>query len=174
MDQSQYNHQISDAIINVNYDQVISLITLYPDNAKIYLMAFVSDIIAYRDKSVYKEKGAIIIDMCKFLYERITDEHFNQINYILLKWAVDTCNLDIVKYVISLHKKFNTPFSIVELLNNESDEFFDLTDEILHYLVRKNKEYGIMKISKYYSYWDNMPFKRLANMGVEPIDIILI
>ena len=174
MDQCHYMHKLSDAIINIEYDQVIYLITLYPNYAKIYLMAFVSDIIAYRDKSVYKEKGAIIIDMCKFLYERITDEHFNQINYILLKWAVDTCNLDIVKYVISLHKKFNTPFSIVELLNNESDEFFDLTDEILHYLVRKNKEYGIMKISKYYSYGDNMPFKRLANMGVEQIDIILI
>ena len=174
MDQCHYMHKLSDAIINVNYDQVIYLITLYPNYAKIYLMAFVSDIIAYRDKSVYKEKGAIIIDMCKFLYERITDEHFNQINYILLKWAVDTCNIEIVKYVVSLHKKFNTPFSIVELLNNEDDDFFDLTDEILHYLVRNNKEYGIMKISKYYSYWDNMPFKRLANMGVEPIDIILI
>ena len=174
MDQCHYMHQISDAVINIKYDQVIHLITLYPNYARIYLMAFVSDIIVYRDKSVYTKKWAVIIDMCKFLYERITAEHFNQINYILLKWAVDTCNLEIVKYVISLHKKFNTQFSIVELLNDESDEFFNLTDEILHYLVRKNKEYGIMKISKYYSYWDNMPIKRLANMGVEPIEIILI
>ena len=174
MDQSHYMHQISDAVINIKYEQVIHLITSYPNYAKIYLMAFVNDIICYRDKSVYKEKGPIIIDMCKFLYERITDEHFNQINYILLKWAVDTCNLEIVKYVVSLHKKFNTQFSIVELLNDENDEIFNLTDEILHYLVRKSKEYGVMEISKYYSYWDDMPFKRLANMGVEPIDIILI
>ena len=174
MDQCHYMHQISDAVINIKYDQVIHLITLYPNYARIYLMAFVSDIIVYRDKSVYTKKWAVIIDMCKFLYERITAEHFNQINYILLKWAVDTCNLEIVKYVVSLHKKFNTQFSIVELLNDESDEFFNLTNEILYYLVRKNKEYGIMKISKYYGYLDNMPFKRLANMGVEAIDIILI
>ena len=55
MDQCHYDHQISDAIINVNYDQVIRLITLYPNNAKIYLRDFVSDITAYRDKVIYKE-----------------------------------------------------------------------------------------------------------------------
>lgn len=174
MEQSQYDKHLSDAVINVNYDQVIRLITLYPDNAKIYLRAFVSDITAYRDKDIYIKKGPIIIDMCKFLYENITIEHFNNINYILLKWAVDTTNLEIVKFVISLHQKFNTPLSIVELLNDGSDEFFDLTDEILHYLVKKHKEYGVMKISEYYNYCDNIPIKRLANMGNEAIDSILI
>jgi hypothetical protein len=54
-------HQISDAVINIKYDQVIHLITLYPNYARIYLMAFVSDIIVYRDKSVYTKKCAVII-----------------------------------------------------------------------------------------------------------------
>lgn len=174
MDQCHYDHQISDAIINVNYDQVIRLITLYPDNAKIYLMAFVSDITAYRDKVIYKEKGPIIIDMCKFLFEHIQAKHFNKINNILLKWAVDTTNIEIVKYVISLHKKFNIPVYIVELLNDNSDEFFDITDEILYYFVKRHKEYGVMKISEYYYYWDDIPLNRLANIGYEPIDSILI
>ena len=172
MDQCHYDHQISDAIINVNYDQVIRLITLYPNNAKKYLRDFVSDITAYRDKVIYKEKGPIIIDMCKFLFEHIQAKHFNKINNILLKWAVDTTNIEIVKYVISLHKKFNTPVSVVELLNDNSDDFFDLTDEILYYFVKRHKEYGVMKISEYYIFWDDIPLNRLANIGYEPIDKI--
>lgn len=174
MDQCHYDHQISDAIINVNYDQVIMLITLYPNNAKKYLRDFASDITAYRDKVIYREKGPIIIDMCKFLFEHTKAKHFNKINNILLKWAVDTTNIEIVKYVISLHKKFNTPVSVVELLNDDSDEFFDLTDEILHYFVKRHKEYGMMKISEDYCYWDNFPINRLANIGVDPIESILI
>jgi hypothetical protein len=171
MDQCSYDHQISDAIINIDYNTVKNLITLYPINAQKYYHTCVGDIIYYRDKSVYKEKWSIMIDMLKILFEYETTAGFNEINYILLKWAVDTSNLEIVKYVISLYKKFNIQPLVGELLNDESDEFFDITDEILHYLA---KRYDVMKINKYYSYFDNMPYKRLANMGVEPIEIILI
>lgn len=170
----QYLDQLREAVINIDYDTVVNLITTYPDNAKVYLSEFISDIYQYRPKSFYKEKGHTVIKMCNFLYGQIPADHFDEINYILLRWAIDTCNLDIVKCVVSLHKKFNIDVYIDELLTDCDNEFIDISDEILHYLVKNHQEFGIMDISNYYGYWHITSKKRFTNIGCEPIKSILI
>jgi len=174
MDQNHYDHLLSDAVMNIDYDQVKYLTTLHPVWAKKYAKTCISDITTYRGTAVYHKKGEIIIDMCKILFDNV--KKLKDDNNKLLKWAVDTTNIILVKYIISAYKKFNKPLSIVELFNfnDDCDEFYELTDEILHYLVKRHKEYGVMKISEYYYCWDKIPVNRLANIGFKPINNILI
>lgn len=177
MEGYKYIIKLDNAIMKFDYDRVKELILYYPDNAKDYLMnhrRWISCVTDDREESIYTEKSEIIIDILKLIFDKCTFDSFVDINDKLLKWAVDTINLDIIKCVLGIYKKFNIQPPITELLNDDNDDFFDITDEILHYFVKRHKEFGVMKISKYYGYFYNMLYNRLANMGVEPIEIILI
>ena len=171
--QFRYVIRLDSAIMKFDYDRVKELMLYYPDNAREYLMNY--------DRWIYcitNNISPLIIDILEIIFDYCTvntiNGIFEHINERLLKWAVDTSNLDIVKYVLSLYKKINIQPSITELLNDDSDEFFDITDEILHYFVKRHKEFGVMKINEYYGYFYNRLYNRLVNIGVEPIEKILI
>ncbi len=171
MEQYKYVIKLNAAITKFDYDRVKELITYYRDNAKEYFENYDSWIYC-----IINTKSPLMIDILKIIFDycstSTTHSIFEHINERLLKWSINTSNLDIVKYMLSVYKKFNIKPHITELLNDDNDEFFDITDEILYYFVKKRKEYGVMKISKYYGYYYTI--NRLANMGVETTNNILI